>query len=328
MKKSVLVTGGMGFIGSHLVSKLLENYTVYVVDDFSNSVVEPSERFDVPQRNVIAPMVPFYDFEKDPRNPKLIVVEADFTHQSILTMIEDGKFEYVFHLAAQPRVEWSVENPLLATDENFAKTIELAKSSAEGNTKFIFSSTAAVYGNSELLPTVETDTTNPLSPYGLSKLCAENYLGLFESLYGLEWVALRYFNVYGPGQPGDSPYSTAVSAWCHKAKNKEPLRSDGDGSQTRDMIHVYDVVDANIHVAHMDKSDQTIFNVGSGEAVSNNYILSIFSSRGYNEVVQAPERPGDVKHTLSSIKSLQNTGWSPKIKFKEGIQSVLDHWEL
>jgi UDP-glucose 4-epimerase len=216
----------------------------------------------------------------------------------------------------------------LSTNENFTKVLKLAKSCADGKSRLVFSSTAAVYGDTDSLPTVESTEKNPQSPYGLSKYCVEQYLALFGSLYSLDWAALRYFNVYGPAQPGDSPYSTVVSAWCTKALNNEPLRSDGDGNQTRDMVHVDDVVSANIIVANTTSLEERIFNVGSGKAVSNNQIREFFVERGYDQVVHAETRKGDVRHTLSDTSKLEKLGWNCIYSFSEGIKNVLNYWKL
>tara|TARA_Y100001970_G_scaffold274606_1_gene374660 strand:- start:5235 stop:6230 length:996 start_codon:yes stop_codon:yes gene_type:complete len=327
--KNILVTGGLGFIGSHLVKELITlDYTVWVVDDFSNSKIEPESFFKVPVRNLVSALSRFYDVKDDPRKPKIVFLEADFTHSAILERIEDGFFSKVFHLAAKPRVEWSVTNPLDATDENFNKSLDLALACAKGESRLIFSSTSAVYGNNKNLPTKESDNKKPTNPYGLSKLCVEQYLELFENLYNLDWVALRYFNVYGPGQDGSSPYSTAISAWCTKASNEEPLRKDGDGTQSRDLIYVSDIVSANICVSKADLKEEKIFNVGVGKSYSNNYILSKFFEKGYTNIEQAPARKGDVKHTQANISALKKLGWNPKVQFEEGLEKVFNYWEL
>lgn len=330
--KRVLVTGGLGFIGYHLSKELLkEAEQVWIVDDFSNNVSHAKD-FGVTCRNLLPNLIPSYLAHAGPNdNPKIVMLEADFSHKEILHIIRTGFFDKVFHLAAKPRVQWSVENPIISTQENFTKSITLAKACADGDTRLIFSSTAAVYDSEITIPTHEDDQMycNPVSPYGMAKYATERYLRLFQNLYSLDWVALRYFNVYGPKQPGNSPYATAIAAWCTKACSKEPLRSDGDGTQTRDMIYVDDVVAANLCVASAEiKNEVRIFNVGSGKSYSNKEILEKFASRGYRNVVQAPERPGDIKHTLADITNLKKLGWAPKVTFEEGLKLVMDYWGL
>ena len=327
--KSVLVTGGAGFIGHHLVKELVKNHIVYVVDDLSSSVVDPSAEFHSHGvRSILPQMLGMYDRKKDPRSPGVVFVNSDFANQYVVEFINGFNIDTVYHLAAKPRVEWSVENPVESTTENFSKVLVLAKACADANARLVFSSTAAVYGNCDIVPTAETSPKKPESPYGLSKLCAENYLSLFENLYGLDWAALRYFNVYGPAQPGNSAYSTVVSAWCHKACVNEPLRSDGDGTQTRDMIYVDDVVSANVFIGSAPFLKERIYNVGSESSISNNKIRSFFTKRGYTEVEHAPKRKGDVKHTCADTTRLKNLGWKCKISFSEGISKVFDFWEL
>jgi UDP-glucose 4-epimerase len=330
MKKNVMVTGGAGFIGHHLVKKLVElDYTVYIVDDLSNSVINVQEYFGQNDtRTVLGGLLNHYNHSKDTKGSSVVFVNSDFANPYVLESVASGRFETVFHLAAKPSVEWSVQNPLKSTDENFMKSLHLATACANSKTRFIFSSTAAVYGNGEILPTTETDPTVPESPYGLAKLCTEKYLALFEKLYNLDWAALRYFNVYGPAQPGGSPYSTVVSAWCHKAIANEPLRSDGDGEQTRDMIHVDDVVSANIAVACASSLEDRVFNVGSEISVSNNYIRRLFKNRGYDMVEHAPKRLGDVLQTKSDTTRLKKLGWKCNTDFEDGIKNVLDYWKL
>lgn len=330
--KRVLVTGGLGFIGYHLSKALLNEVDqVWIVDDLSNNVSHPKD-FAVSRRNLISQLVRMYDpnseWEKERR---IVFVESDFADQALLEKVEDNFFDKVFHLAAKPRVQWSVENPIVSTQENFTKSIALAHACAKGNTRMIFSSTAAVYDSEISIPTKEEDQIHcsPVSPYGMAKYAVERYLKLFEELYSLDWVALRYFNVYGPKQPGNSAYATAIAAWCSKAVAKEPLRSDGDGTQTRDMVYVDDVVSANLCVAAASLcGKERIFNVGSGSRYSNNEILSRFATRGYKNVEYAPERPGDIKHTLADTTRLQELGWSPKVTFEEGLKLVMDYWEL
>ena len=325
-KNKVVVTGGAGFIGHHLVTKLLEEGNiVYLVDDMSEAVIQPSKIKGAVWREVIAQMLQYYDLDGDPQNPNLIHLNCNYSSPPILALIKNENISTVFHLAAKPRVSWSVENPLVSTNENFFGVVPLLKGCADEGVRFIFSSTAAVYGNVKDLPTTEESETNPTSPYGLSKLCVEQYMKLFEDLYGLDWAALRYFNVYGPAQPGNSPYATVVSAWCYKALAKEPLRSDGDGTQTRDMVYVDDVVSANLVVSKTKSLPHRIYNVATGKSYSNNEIRNVFVNSGYTDVVHAPVRQGDVRHTLASCKNLSEIGWAPKTEFYDVMRNDMEY---
>jgi UDP-glucose 4-epimerase len=188
-----------------------------------------------------------------------------------------------------------------------------------------------VYGDAARIPTVEYDECVPLSPYGLQKWMVEKFLKMSSTLYGTDTVSLRYFNVYGPNQFGDSPYSTAVSAWCNCVKESKPLRSDGDGEQTRDLVYVEDVVRANmLAAARVEKFTGEVFNIGTGQSVSNNYILSHFRERFHNlEVKKAPARPGDIRDTQADNRFAEELlGWIPQVSFEEGLERTWEWWDL
>ena len=325
----VLVTGGCGFIGTQVAIKLKSlGYTVDIVDDFSNGSLDNFSNFKI--RNIPRAAVAHWDqtFESKDKDKDFTIFHCDVSHYGILKRISAGRYKHVFHLAAKPRVSWSVENPLLSTEDNFNKSIALGLACVNSNTKIIFSSTSAIYGNTLILPTNEEAPNMSESPYGISKYFVEKYFSMFEKLYGLNWVALRYFNVYGPGQDGSSPYSTAIAAWCSKASKGEPLRSDGDGTQTRDMVFIDDVVNANICAMDYD-GDFKVFNIGTGEGVSNNEILSKFSDAGYKNVVNAPPRAGDVSHTLSdSSLAKEHLNWFAKTNIDDGLKKTMGWWGL
>lgn len=329
--KKILVTGGCGFIGSHLVIRYLEknpDTCVFVIDDQSNASTDFQDTgFRI--RTIFAGLVDGYDLSRDTISPQILLVQGDFAHPKVLGLLAYHNFDAVFHFAAQPRVEVSIKEPAAVTNENLNKTLELARACAQVGVRLIFSSTGAIYGNTKSIPTSENVSHQPTNPYGLSKYCAEQYLAMFEDLYGLDWVALRYFNVYGPGQVGNSPYCTAIAAWCHKSKEGVPLRSDGDGEQTRDMVFVQDVVDANLLCADADAILHRVYNVGTGISVSNNWILEQFFNRGYSNTIHAPARIGDVRHTLADISLIKkDLGWSPQINISEGLELTWHWWGL
>lgn len=331
-----LVTGGCGFIGSHLVKKLVtDGVEVTVVDDLSsgslNNLIEKLVRPRPVMPSLIDKLMEQAIFDVG----DVVVITGDFADPEVLAHIREGEYTHIFHLAANPRVEYSVQNPTVTTDTNLFKTVALAELASQCEIeKFIFASSSAVYGVGVISPsdwpTEETDTKDPTSPYGLQKLCSEMFLQQFAELYGLKSVALRFFNVYGPGCWGDSPYATAVAAWCDKLKRQLPLRSDGDGEQTRDMVYIDDVISALVSVALRDTGKFSVYNVGTGTSMSNNQVLDLIIDRfGDIPIEHAPERPGDVKHTKASIENItENTGWEPQFDFETGLDRTLAWWGL
>ena len=233
--------------------------------------------------------------------------------ENIIDCLPKTEFDYVFHFAALPRVGYSVKNPSYCFKQNaYATSVLLEWAKNHDVQRFIFSSSAAVYGNGQ----------GPTSPYGLHKQISEQECRLYSKLYGLDTVCLRYFNVYSEDQPYGGSYSTAISAWMQMIREKKPLRLDGDGEQTRDFVHVSDIVSANIFCMNRyDRFDGAIFDVGSGESCSLNHIRGIIS--GYHEAEwdNKPERIGDVKHTKSNIEPLKKLGWNPKISINKGLRS-------
>ena len=327
-KRKALVTGCCGFIGSNLVHQLVEDgWSVEGVDDMSNGHQEFLNPLEV--RSVPADFLHVYESQEHPK-PQVLVVQGDFAHDHILGKIRDKQYDVIFHFAANPRVEYSVNNPTVTTEQNILKTVGLFEVASKSDTRVVFSSSASVYGDADEFPTREDSQKVQNSPYGLQKFVGEQFGELFSRLYGLDIVSLRYFNVYGPRQFGDSAYSTAVCAWCDKVSKGQPLRSDGDGTQSRDLVYVGDVVAANILAAnHTDKWVGEAFNIASGEIHTNNEILDIFREKFPGiEVNTAPTRPGDVMRTEASItKSSDTLGYTPKVLFSTGLEMTWKWWE-
>jgi nucleoside-diphosphate-sugar epimerase len=231
-----------------------------------------------------------------------------------------------------PRVSYSVEYPVETTDVNVMKVIKLMDA-CRGNVKrFVNTSSSSVYGGADKLPTKETHPHDPKSPYALQKSVIEQYCRLFSSLYHLDTVSVRPFNVFGPNQKGNGPYSTAVSAWLYGVKHGMPLRSDGDGTQSRDVTYVDNVVDIFCRCAeHTERFDGETFNAGTGTIITNNEILEWFKkSFDASKVViyNAPWRPGDVMHTQASVaKARKLLGYRPLVPFWKGLE-ITKKWAM
>ena len=334
MNKRVLVTGGCGFIGSNLVHKLVESgWLVDVVDDMSNGTLDNLDGLTF--KVVLGFMIQQYElgYENNRKRETVLVIQDDFESKNVLRRVVEGKYDRVFHLAANPRVSYSVEHPAKTTDVNVTRTMSLIESinKAPNKPRLIFSSTSAVYGETTELPTPETCSKNPQSPYGLQKLMVEEFLRMSHRLYGTDSVCLRYANVYGPRQLGNSPYSTAISAWCNRVADNESLRSDGDGEQTRDMVYVNDVVRANILAATREESFiGDVFNVGTGTYVSNNEILKMFREKFSNiRVTNAPLRTGDVRSTQLDVrKAKRELDYTALTTLENGLQETWNCWKL
>ena len=326
--RRALVTGCCGFIGAH-VTRLLVNEGWYVegVDDLSNG--DLTSLNDMKFRAIHDVLLPHYKTE--PAAGGLLVMTSDFASSAVLGRVASGNYDVIFHLAANPRVEYSVQHPAVTTHDNIQKTVELMTAARGKIDRFVFASSSSCYGNAGQLPTTEECPPSPESPYGLQKLVIEQFASLYNKLYNMEFAALRFFNVYGPGQDGSSPYSTAISAWCTRLSNGDPLRSDGDGTQTRDMVYVEDVARAMLAAADFDGDlGYQMFNVGNEEAFQNKEILKYLTDKFPGaEINHAPARAGDVKETLASITKIKNVlGWSPQVKFWDGLEATLRWWNL
>jgi UDP-glucose 4-epimerase len=332
-----LVTGGCGFIGSNLTKRLVdEGWTVDVVDNLSGGLIESLDELSVRQLPNASFIEHFYSSMHEAGKTRLqkdvLLIPDDLASDPMLRHISLGYYDIVFHQAAVPRVSYSVENPGHTTFENTYKTVELFKACAGNVKRVVWASSSSVYGGATLMPTPEGERGKvlPKSPYAWQKFSIEDFAVMCSDLYDLDVVCLRYFNVFGPGQQGDSPYSTAVSAWCHAIKNGLPLRSDGDGEQTRDLCYVDNTVQANILAATASRVfNGRCYNIACGDRTSNNEILDYFKSNFNIEVEHAPERQGDVKHTQADINRAESElGYTPNVKFWEGLKRTIEWWDL
>lgn len=319
----VLVTGGAGFIGSNLVKRCVdEGWTVDVVDDLSNGHVE----FLPPDMTRIEPG------DGGLSTTDSTFFHCDFSMGTPIQRIRNGLYNVVFHLAAVPRVSYSVEHPLETNDVNVTRTLRLLDA-CRGNVKrVVFASSSSVYGGADvsLGPTHENHPKNPKSPYAIQKSIIEDYLVLYSELYGLDSACLRFFNVFGPNCLGSSPYSTAISAWLTSIKKEQPLRFDGDGSQSRDLCYVDNVVDACIRAAkHLTPLKAECFNVGCGDRITNLEIYEHLLDRYPKTLkIDAPWRSGDVMHTQADVTKIKIIlGYTPLVRVHDGLQKTCDWYD-
>jgi len=347
--KRALVTGGCGFIGSHLTKKLVsEGWQVDIVDNMSNGNLDNLSTLKVrtlPSSDFIEPYYRSLSSQEGHPNTtpqvhlgrgsdNVLVIMDDFASDGLLRHVSGNNYDTVFHQAAVPRVSYSVENPAETTYENISKTVRLFEACIDSVKRIVWASSSSVYGGAEIMPTHESERGKilPKSPYAWQKFAIEDYAAMCADLYDLDIVCLRYFNVFGPLQMGDSPYATSVAAWCNAIKEGLPLRSDGDGEQTRDMCYIDNIVHANILAANADFEGGfrgRCYNVATGTRVSNNEILNYFRANFDASVRHAPERAGDVKHTLADLTRIkEELGYKPLVTFWEGLEQTINWWEL
>lgn len=295
-----MVTGGAGFIGSHLVERLLaEGCRVTCLDDLSEG-----------------------KWENLPKHPKLIKVRA-----SILGNISKyvSQNEVIFHLAAIPRLQKSLAFPWRSHRANIDGTLKLLLLAKKHKIKkFIFASSSSVYGNQNRLPFKETMVPNPLVPYSLQKLTGEKYCQMFSDLWGLETVSLRYFSVYGPRMNPDGAYALLIPKFIKLISQEIRPTINGDGKQIRDFTYVSDVVDATLLAAESDLSGE-VFNIGAGKAVSVNDVAQIIN-RIMGKNIKPVHGPPVIepKATLSSSeKARKFLGWKPKVDLEKGLKMML-----
>ena len=300
-----LVTGGAGFIGSHLVRRLLsEGRQVRVIDDLSTG---SRARLD----GLIAPA----DF-----------TEGDLASADLRDVIRG--VERVFHLAAVPSVPRSVRDPLRSHEAAATATLRLLIACREAQVRrFVLSSSSSVYGDSTVSPKHEALPMVPVSPYAVAKGAAEGYARVFSSLYGLHTVSLRYFNVFGPGQDPTSAYAAVIPRFITLALAGEPLPVNGDGTQTRDFTYVDNVVDANLLAASADVPGGRAFNIAAGDPRSVNELVAALGRILGRKLVQqhAPRRVGDILHSHADVRAAAaELGWRPHIGFEEGLRRTVD----
>ena len=294
-----LVTGGAGFIGSSLVEDLED---VVVVDDLSTAN-EYSIRF-VEESGA--------EF-----------IKGSITDLKLMKQVLDG-VETVYHQAAIPSVPRSIKDPLRTNQANIGGTLNLLVACWDAGVRnLVYASSSSVYGDTPALPKVENMPPNPKSPYAITKLMGEHYMRVFNELYGLRTVSLRYFNVFGPRQNPDSEYSAVIPKFVKAALAGQPITIYGDGLQTRDFTYVTDVVEANKKAA----GKVGIYNIAGGKQITirelADKIVELTGSR--SEIEYVDERKGDVKHSLADItKAGKKLAWQPKYTLEQGLKEYID----
>ena len=299
-----LVTGGAGFIGSHLVDRLLEEgLKVRVLDNFSTG-----HRSNLPA------------------HPALEVIAGDVANCGLVNEVMRD-MTWVFHEAAVASVPQTISDPLGSQRTNYLGTLNLLEAARKtGVKRFMFAASAAAYGDLPEMPKRETMPVKPLSPYAVDKLASEYACQVYHRLYGLETVCLRYFNVFGSRQYPASPCSDAISIFSDCLTQGKQPTIYGDGEQTRDFVNIADVVEANIQAAKMPEAAGEIFNVATGRPVTLNVLLRTMC--GILDVPFAPayatERSGDIHHSWAAIgKAKDILKWMPKIGLEAGLRALL-----
>lgn len=294
----VLVTGGAGFVGSHLVDRLVkEGYRVTVLDNLSTG-------------------------KKEYIHPKAIFRKADIIEEPALDRIfKNERPDWVFHLAALARVPLSMKDPVGTSKVNIMGALNVFKAALDTKVKrVIFASSSAVYGNQKKLPLKESMIPKPISPYALQKLVGEQFAKVFSALYGLPIISLRYFNVYGPRLDFQSDYSLVIGKFLRLRAEGKPLTIFGDGNQTRAFCYVSDAVEATIKAMNSKKlKGGEVINVGGNISHSVKILAKLIGGK----VVHVPPRQGDVRHTKASMSLARRLlGWKPQVTFAHGIEQT------
>ncbi|HLI63618.1 MAG TPA: NAD-dependent epimerase/dehydratase family protein [Terriglobales bacterium] len=292
----MLVTGGGGFIGSHLVRALLERgLKVRVIDNFATGKRE----------NV---------------NSGAEVIEADIRDLDAIRPAFKG-IDCVYHVAALPRVPLSIERPVETHMVNVVGTLNVLIAARDaGVRRVVYSGSSSAYGDQPRLPLREDMTPNPMNPYALQKLTGEQYTRLFHRLFSLQTLTLRYFNVFGPGMATEGAYVTVISVFLRARREGKPLTICGDGEQSRDFTHVRDVVRANLLALDCPVADGRAINIGNGRNITINRVAQIIGG----PVLTIAPRPGDARHTLAdNSEALRTLGWRPEVAFEDGLGELM-----
>ena len=316
--ETILITGGAGFIGSHLVAEgIRRGFDVRVLDNLAAGTVDHlAAALDIPSPGFIAS-------SRTRLSPHCELVVGDIRDPAACAEACAG-VSVVFHEAAQRSVPRSVESPVEATDVNIMGTLRLLVAARDARVRrVVYASSSSVYGDNPALPKRETQMPAPVSPYAASKLGGEHYCRVFDRLYGVPTISLRYFNVFGPRQDPLSQYAAAIPRFIAAVREGEPVTVYGDGEQSRDFTYVDNVVSANFLAMEAPHGNGEAFNIGGGGRAT---VLEVVDAIGRilgrtPQVVHAPPRPGDVRHTLADIGAAKAAlGYEPAVGFEEGLR--------
>lgn len=311
----LLITGGAGFIGSNLVEHFLNDDRVSLVrilDDLSNGYYENIEEFE--------------------RHPKFEFIKGDICDYQ--TCLEATKgIDKITHQAALGSVPRSIENPMRSTEVNVLGTVNVLHAAKEnGVERVILACSSSTYGDHSGLPKVEDKIGKPLSPYAVTKYSIEQFADVFQQTYGLNYIGLRYFNIFGPKQNPDNPYAAVIPIFCQAFIDGERPTINGDGEHSRDFTYVANAVQAN-DLALFTENDEAlneIYNVACNDRVTLNEMVKALHEISGKDIrpIFGPERPGDVKHSEADISKIQsNLRYEPKVFFKEGLTKVYEWYE-
>ena len=302
--KKILITGGLGFIGSYIADELIDGNEVLIIDNKSTGKVENLQNIN---------------------HENLTLIEKDLNDADLDDLLTD--VDYVFHLAAMASVPLSIENPSECIENNMDATIKLINACKNNNVKkIIFSSSSSVYGDNTNIPLKESEYPLPKSPYAASKASGELFLKTYYEAYGLNYISLRYFNVFGPKQDKNSQYAAVIPNFITALLEGEQPIIYGDGEQTRDFIYIRDVVNANIKAAESDYNG--IINVASGEKTTINELYKIISETLGSDIEPKylPERKGDIKHSLADVNNMKKIDYKVNLNDFENQLKETINW--
>jgi UDP-N-acetylglucosamine/UDP-N-acetylgalactosamine 4-epimerase len=309
-KKRIIITGGAGFIGSNLTEKLLNDdrvEKVRVIDDLSNGYYANIEEFE--------------------GNPRFEFVQADICDYPAMLELTKG-FHLISHQAALGSVPRSIKDPMRSTQVNIDGTVNILFAAVQNKIdRVILACSSSTYGDSPTLPKVEDKIGRPLSPYAITKYAIELYADVFKKTYGLDYIGLRYFNVFGPKQSPDNPYAAVIPLFCKAFLEGRSPVINGDGSHSRDFTFVDNAVQANELALFTEKAEalNQIYNVACGEQTTLNEMIEILQEVSAKNIkpVYGPERPGDVKHSRADISKIkQLLGYQPNVFFRDGLKTI------